>query len=79
MEINPEHPVTKAVHDDWHKIVAILLHKLGIQEIAITANDIDKLMRAFPDMPTVILRAEGEILRLQLVSLEEGKRAAAKE
>ena len=79
MELNPNHPVTKAAHEEWHKIVAILLHKLGIQEITITANDIDKLMRAFPDMPTVILKGEGETLRLSLVSLEEGKKAAEKE
>lgn len=28
-ERNPDHPVTRAMRDQWHKIVAILLHRFG--------------------------------------------------
>ena len=31
MEYNPNHPVTQAAHDHWHKIVAVLLHKFKRQ------------------------------------------------
>lgn len=79
MEINPDHPVTKAIHNDWHKIVALLLHKFGVKEIIITSSDINRLMAAFPDMPTVTLRSHGEQLIVKLVSLAEGQREFAKE
>ena len=43
MEINPNHAVTRAVSDHWHKIAAILLMKFGVKEVIITSEDIAKM------------------------------------
>lgn len=45
MEINPNHPVTQAVSNHWHKIAAILMNKFGVTEVCITEADVDKLPR----------------------------------
>jgi threonine dehydratase len=39
-ELNPNHPVTQAVHDHWHKLAAFAVMKAG-GHIVITADDID--------------------------------------
>lgn len=79
MEINPDHPVTKAIHNDWHKIVALLLHKFGVQQVTFTSHDMEHLVAAFPDMPTVIIREQSGKLIVRLVSLAAAQREAAKE
>lgn len=43
MELNPNHAVTRAAHDQWHKIAALILVKLGIKEVKIGREDVDKL------------------------------------
>jgi hypothetical protein len=42
-EINPNHPVTVETRDHWHKIVAVLMLKLGLKEIEITTQDVARL------------------------------------
>lgn len=74
-EINPNHEVTQKMNGQWHKIVAILMKKLGANEVVITANDIvemgcdaaiaiqeqpDGLHIKMIDMETAILMAEKE-------------------
>jgi len=43
MEINPHHPTTKAVHDEWHKIAAILMGKFKTRHVVLTIADIDSI------------------------------------
>jgi hypothetical protein len=40
MELNPNHPTTKALSNHWHKIAAIIMVKAGLQEIKITSEDV---------------------------------------
>lgn len=40
-EVNPHHPVTRAAHDQWHKLCAIIMHKLGATHVEITDADVD--------------------------------------
>lgn len=42
MELNPEHPATQAAHDQWHKIAALLVKKLGGKTV-ITSEGIAEL------------------------------------
>lgn len=39
-EINPNHPVTQALHDQWHKILCVVMHKLGEDHVVITQSDL---------------------------------------
>lgn len=39
-ELNPNHPVTMAVSDQWHKIVALLMYQRGETEVEIPVETI---------------------------------------
>jgi hypothetical protein len=75
-EINPEHPVTSGLHDHWHKIVAVLLHKLSPgQEVVLTAHDIAAVNQLFGyDQPAVLAHDKKDGLHLSLVSMSKAKR-----
>lgn len=38
-ELNPDHPVTKQIHDHWHTLCLMIMRKLGIKEVIITEQD----------------------------------------
>jgi hypothetical protein len=38
--LNPNHPVTDALSDQWHKILMAVFIKLGLDEIVITNEDV---------------------------------------
>lgn len=42
-ELNPNHPTTKAVTDHWHKLAALLMHKMGAAHVVITMSDLETL------------------------------------
>jgi hypothetical protein len=79
-ELNPNHPVTSRVHDHWHKVVAILLHKfakvLG-REVRIYPADIEAMEREEGGVNVVIEDRDGAI-RLRLVTDAEGAKLARK-
>lgn len=72
MEINPDHPMTKAMHDQWHKIAVLLMMKLKQRHIEISASDIEKLIAS--ESSTVVVQTKGDKIILDLVSEAEGKR-----
>lgn len=41
-ELNPNHPVTREVHDQWHKICFLLMRKMGVTEIAISPDEVTR-------------------------------------
>lgn len=41
-EINPDHPTTKGISDQWHKIAALILYKIGWDEILLTVDDVER-------------------------------------
>lgn len=43
MELNPNHPTTQQLHDHWHKIVAVIMHKLGGDHVVVTVEDMQRL------------------------------------
>ena len=43
MEMNPEHPVTQQMREQWHKVVGLLMLHAGIKEFEITPEIIAKL------------------------------------
>ena len=76
MEINPEHPVSKIMHDQWHKLLAIVMAKHGLIHVIIQPEDISLLQG--DDFCIVVKDGEngdGNI-HLRLVSMNEGKRLA---
>jgi hypothetical protein len=79
-ELNPNHHVTSAIHDHWHKVVAVLLHKyanvLG-REVRIYPSDLEAMEREEGGVNVVIEDRDGAI-RLRLVTDAEGAQLARK-
>ena len=43
MELNPNHKVTIQAREQWHKIAALIMVKVGKTELAFTMADVEKL------------------------------------
>lgn len=76
VEFNPNHRVTQAMHDQWHKICALLMMKMGQKHVIITPADIENIglesaiaVQELPDGIHIRLVDEKTALRL---AREEG-------
>ena len=76
-ELNPNHPVTQAMHEQWYKLCAILLFKSGKTELQITADDIERFARS--GLCNIVNHVKNEKITLRLVSDAEGTRLAREE
>lgn len=65
-ELNPEHPTTISLHDQWHKIAAIILFKTGKLEETITSEDIDALNAS--GYANIAMQEVNKVLHIRLVS-----------
>lgn len=77
-ELNPNHPVTREVHDLWHKIAALMLHKSGKKEMRITLADLQAWEREYPN-GAIVIKANNLDFHLWLITQEEGADLARKE
>ncbi len=75
-EINPEHLVTRAVHDMWHTLCLILIKKQGLEEVVISPQD-------FADIPpnslAISVQELPDGLHLKILSMEAAKKLADEE
>jgi hypothetical protein len=77
MELNPNHPVTMAAHDHWHKIVALLMAHFGVNEIEIPLSEVMALATDDPaKMKAVLLQDTGHSLMLRIVTMAEAEKLA---
>lgn len=37
---NPNHPVVRSMETEWHKIVALLMMRLGVRDVEVTTQDL---------------------------------------
>lgn len=75
-EHNPNHPVTRTVHDHWHKIVAILLSRPPYNgRTEITEEEIQRWSEQF-DGYSVVIKYSDRKLTLWMVDKKEGQRLA---
>jgi hypothetical protein len=82
MELNPNHRVTAALHDQWHVIMAVLLHKHRHdlpRDVVITPDDIVRFQRAYPGHGAVVAHDKKDGLHLRLVQQDEANTLAASE
>ncbi len=78
MELNPNHGVTQEVRGQWHKLLAIWMHKQGLRSLTITSADIDAFS-AHPGGNNITIRPAGRVLVIELVSDKEAARLAREE
>jgi len=72
MEMNPNHPATQAMHDQWHKVCAILMAKLGEDHVVITMDDV----RQLDPETSIVFQELGDGIHLRMVGPEEAERLA---
>lgn len=65
-ERNPDHPVTRVLHDQWHKLLAIVMWKLRVHEITLAEADVQGFTVRFPDGSAVVAHDTRAGLRLIL-------------
>lgn len=73
---NPNHPVVRQVESEWHKLCALVMHKLGTPEVEITQADIAALAAAGV---AIVADARGGRFVLRLLGEAEAERLARKE
>jgi hypothetical protein len=74
-ELNPNHPVTAAVHDHWHKIVALLIVKYDLGHVVITEDDLSRMQEG----SAVVIKEQRDGLHVWMVNETEGERLAREE
>jgi hypothetical protein len=78
-ELNPNHPVTRTVHDHWHKICAILLSRPPYNgRTEISEEEIKHWASKFDGYSVVIKDADHK-LTLFMVDAKEGERLSREE
>lgn len=71
-ELNPNHPMTAMAHDHWHKLCAMVMHKMGAEHVVITSEDIQALVAQFAGDggPAIAIQETKHGLELTLISME---------
>ena len=77
-ELNPNHPVTRFAHDQWHKIALILMCKWGKDEVVITSEDLEAIASR-PNGCNIAFISRNNVITLRLVDNDEAKRLAREE
>ena len=75
-ELNPNHSVTRALHDKWPVICAILLRKFGKTRVTITLED---LQRFASSSDAIAARGNINDIELFLVNMDDAVVMARKE
>lgn len=44
MELNPNNRAASAARGQWHKIAALIMHKMGVTHVEIKSEDVDALL-----------------------------------
>lgn len=70
--LNPNHPVTRAISDHWHKLTALVMQKQGLDRIVISASDIANMPEMF-----ITVQELPDGLHLRLVDKITAARLAA--
>ncbi len=74
MELNPNHPVTRAVSEHWHKIAALLMFKYKIEHAVITIDDIKNMPNS-----AIAVQELSDGIHIRLIDGADAERLARKE
>ena len=70
-ELNPNHPVTRQMSRQWHKVCALLMVKMGVDNVVITSKEI---MDMPADKMNIIIHSLPDGIHLSLVDDETAAR-----
>ena len=72
MELNPKHPVTNEMRDQWHKIAAILMYKFKQVSVEITDKEIEEFMNC--GTTNIVIKPKDRVLKIWLVDDKQALR-----
>lgn len=75
MERNPNHPVTREMHDQWHKIALLLMMQMGETKVMIPAGLLTKMAEE-NEGGAVTIRFSDDGIHLEIVDAAEADRLA---
>jgi hypothetical protein len=75
-ELNPNHPVTQMTHDNWHKIVGVIMLKFGVTDVEIESDDV---LRLGDNEKAVVADCRGGRFIIRVVGMDEARKLARKE
>ena len=78
VELNPNHPVTREVHEHWHKVVALMMVHFGLKEFRITKEMIASMPHDLAVAFDVRAIQGGDAV-VRLISMTEAEDMARKE
>lgn len=79
-ELNPNHPVTRELHDQWHKLLAFVLHRLSVPSLDITEDDIRSFQEFYGEGGAIVCDTRRpNVLQLRLVGEDEARELARRE
>lgn len=77
-ELNPDHPTTKGLHDQWHKLLLVVMwkyrHVIG-DHVIITSKDFEDLVAS--DVAAVVANDRSDGLHLYYVNKEQAEALAS--
>lgn len=71
-EVNPSHKVTSTMRGQWHKLMALVMHKLVVKQVVIDIRDFE----SFPGDHTIVAYDSAQGLQISLCSMAEAKALA---
>lgn len=69
-ERNPEHPVTQEMQGQWHKLLAMYMHKLGHKKFELTLADIERFQRDYKGEGAVVVQSDDQAIVVRLVDAQ---------
>ena len=72
-EVNPEDPITQSLRGQWHKVLAFVMQKLGVDHVIVTADDLSAAMSRFPNGPAIVAHDKADGLHIRLVDMAQGQ------
>lgn len=80
MELNPNHKVVRQAREQWHKIAALIMVKLGLTELQLTLEDVEKIAQGNVN---IVLDARGGretgVLTVRIVDDQTAEELARRE
>lgn len=82
-KLNPNNEVVQAVDDQWHKIVYVIMRKLGVENVDITMEDIKRVQEESNRFAVCLdCLSHGKLeptMAVRILPMEEAERLAREE
>lgn len=83
MEKNPDNELVQSMRQQYHKLLAVVMHMQKLDTVDVSAIEIQALMDRFDGSPNIIMRVKGsgtgEVIELRLAGAEEAAKALEEE